>query len=93
MTKRPFQILFDKDISFISIAKGLPNDSKTNRSVEDPEDQGLGQESVANGEPAEENPAAGEETIARHVVEEITHRRCSSSHNNIRDIHTLHPLH
>ena len=72
MTKRPFQILFDKDISFISIVKGLPNDSKTNCSVEDPEDQGLGQESVANGEPAEEKPAAGEETIARQVVEEIT---------------------
>ena len=70
--RRPFQILFDKDISFISIVKGLPNDSKTNCSVEDPEDQGLGQESVANGEPAEEKPAAGEETIARHVVEEIT---------------------
>ena len=67
--RRPFQILFDKDISFISIAKGLPNDSKTNCSVEDPEDQGLGQESVANGEPAEEKPAAGEETIARRVVE------------------------
>ena len=71
--KRPFEMLFDKDISkdisFISIVKGLPNDSKTNRSVEDPEDQGLGQESVANGEPAEEKPAAGEETIARYVVE------------------------
>ena len=52
--------------------KGLPNGSKTNCSVEDPEDQGLGQESVANGEPAEEKPAAGEETIARQVVEEIT---------------------
>ena len=52
--------------------KGLPNDSKTNCSVEDPEDQGLGQESVANGEPAEEKPAAGEETIARRVIEEIT---------------------
>ena len=52
--------------------KGLPNDNKTNCSVEDPEDQGLGQESVANGEPAEEKPAAGEETIARQVVEEIT---------------------
>ena len=70
--RRPFQILFDKDISFISIVKGLPNDSKTNCSVEDPEDQGLGQESVANGEPAEEKPAAGEETIARQVVEEIS---------------------
>ena len=52
--------------------KGHINDSKTNCSVEDPEDQGLGQESVANGEPAEEKPAAGEETIARQVVEEIT---------------------
>ena len=52
--------------------KGLPNDSKTNCSVEDPEDQGLGQESGANGEVAEEKPAAGEETIARRVVEEIT---------------------
>ena len=55
--------------------RGLPNDSKTNCSVEDPEDQGLGQESVANGEPAEEKPAAGEETIARQVVEEITFKR------------------
>lgn len=60
-----------------------PEILETVYSVEDPEDQGLGQESVANGEPAEEKPAAGEETIARRESE-TTEYDCSTDDESLR---------